>query len=61
MFADIDADVYILVDGDDTYDANAAPGMLAMLIDRQLDMVSAARYGAVRDAYRPAIGWAMCC
>jgi hypothetical protein len=53
MFADVDADVYVLVDGDDTYDATAAAGMLAMLIERQLDMVSAARYGAVRDAYRP--------
>lgn len=53
MFADIDADVYFLVDGDDTYDATAAPGMLAMLIERQLDMVSAARYGAIRDSYRP--------
>jgi len=52
MFADIDADVYILVDGDDTYDATAAPAMLAMLVDQQLDMVSAARQGAVRDAYR---------
>lgn len=53
MFADIDADIYILVDGDDTYDATAAPGMLAMLTERQLDMVSAARFGAVQDAYRP--------
>jgi glycosyltransferase involved in cell wall biosynthesis len=52
MFADIDADAYILVDGDDTYDAAVAPGMLKLLIDGQLDMVSAARYGAVRDAYR---------
>ena len=46
MFADIDADVYLLVDGDDTYDADAAPGMLSILIERQLDMVNAARYGA---------------
>lgn len=52
MFADIDADVYILVDGDDTYDAGAAPGMLAMLLDQKLDMISAARHGAGRDAYR---------
>jgi glycosyltransferase involved in cell wall biosynthesis len=52
MFADVDADVYILVDGDDTYDPAVAPGMLKILIDGQLDMVSAARYGAVRDAYR---------
>jgi hypothetical protein len=53
MFADIDADVYILVDGDDTYDPAAAPGMANMLIERQLDMVSAARHGAVRETYRP--------
>jgi glycosyltransferase involved in cell wall biosynthesis len=52
MFADVDADIYILVDGDDTYDAAAAAGMVAMLTECQLDMVSAARYGAVRDAYR---------
>jgi hypothetical protein len=52
MFADVDADVYILVDGDDTYDPGVAPGMLKMLIDGQLDMVSAARCGAVRGAYR---------
>jgi glycosyltransferase involved in cell wall biosynthesis len=52
MFADVDADIYVLVDGDDTYDAAAATAMLAMMTERQLDMVSAARYGAVRDAYR---------
>src|SRR3984885_11015271 len=44
MFADVDADVYFLVDGDDTYDASVAPGMLSMLVESQLDMVSAARY-----------------
>jgi glycosyltransferase involved in cell wall biosynthesis len=53
MFADIDADVYVLVDGDDTYDAAAAPAMLRLLIERQLDMVNAARHGAARGAYRP--------
>ena len=53
MFADVDADVYILVDGDDTYDATIAPGMLKLLVDGQLDMVSGARYGAVHGAYRP--------
>jgi glycosyltransferase involved in cell wall biosynthesis len=52
MFADIDADIYFLVDGDDTYDAAAAAGMLSMLVEQHLDMVSAARHGAVRDAYR---------
>lgn len=52
MFADIDADVYFLVDGDDTYDANAAPDMLAMLVEQQLDMVNAARHCTGREAYR---------
>ena len=52
MFADIDADAYVLVDGDDTYDADAAPGMVSTLVDLQLDMVSAARYGGP-TAYRP--------
>ena len=53
MFADIDSDVYILVDGDDTYDAGSAPPMVNMLIERQRDMVSAARLDAVPNAYRP--------
>jgi glycosyltransferase involved in cell wall biosynthesis len=52
MFADIEADIYILVDGDDTYDAAAAPSMLRMLLERQLDMVTATRHSAGRDAYR---------
>ena len=42
-FADIDADVYVLVDGDDTYDAAAAPAMVRLLIENQLDMVTARR------------------
>nr|WP_294510021.1 glycosyltransferase family 2 protein [uncultured Rhodopila sp.] len=53
MFADIEADVYVLVDGDDTYDAGAAPGMLRMLTERHLDMVTATRHGGGPDAYRP--------
>jgi Glycosyl transferase family 2 len=52
MFADIDADAYVLVDGDDTYDASAAPEMLRLLLERHLDMVSAARHGVARGAYR---------
>ncbi|MFL5283062.1 MAG: glycosyltransferase family 2 protein [Rhodopila sp.] len=52
MFADIDADAYVLVDGDDTYDASAAPEMLRMLLERHLDMVSGARHDVVRSAYR---------
>ena len=39
MFADIDADVYVMVDGDSTYDAGAAPDMVQMLIAENVDMV----------------------
>ncbi|MBW4091389.1 MAG: glycosyltransferase [Proteobacteria bacterium] len=52
MFADIEADIYILVDGDGTYDAAAAPAMVALLLDRQLDMVTAARIPVATGAYR---------
>ncbi|MGH7154156.1 MAG: glycosyltransferase family 2 protein, partial [Acetobacteraceae bacterium] len=52
MFADIDADVFVLVDGDDTYEAAAAPEMVAMLLDEQLDMVTAARETEQSEAFR---------
>ena len=52
MFADIEVDVYVLVDGDDTYDASVAPLMAGVLLDRRLDMVSAARDTPEADAYR---------
>jgi glycosyltransferase involved in cell wall biosynthesis len=52
MFADIDADVYVLVDGDDTYDANVAPKMTQLLVDQQLDMVTVARDSPEPAAYR---------
>jgi hypothetical protein len=45
MFADIEADVYILVDGDNTYDATAAPRLVDHLLDNRLDLVNAARSG----------------
>ena len=52
MFADVDADVYVMADGDLTYDATAAPGLVAMLLDEQLDMVVGARKHEIEDAYR---------
>ena len=52
MFSDIDADVYVLVDGDATYDAPSAPGMIALLLEDRLDMVVAARVHADEAAYR---------
>lgn len=52
MFADIEADVYVLVDGDGTYDAGAAQQMVRMLLDNSLDMVNAARVPVSELAYR---------
>jgi glycosyltransferase involved in cell wall biosynthesis len=52
MFADIDADVYLLVDGDGTYDSAAAPALVKRLVDDQLDMVNAARVSDRAGAYR---------
>lgn len=52
MFADIDADVYVLVDGDDTYDAGAVNGMIRMLLYENLDMVTGIRAHESADAYR---------
>jgi glycosyltransferase involved in cell wall biosynthesis len=52
MFADIEADVYILVDGDDTYDASVAPALVGQLIDEGLDIVSGRRIATGAAAYR---------
>jgi len=52
MFADIDADLYVLVDGDATYDAASARAMIARLIEERLDMVVGARVGQDEAAYR---------
>jgi glycosyltransferase involved in cell wall biosynthesis len=52
MFADIDADIYVMADGDATYDAAAAPDLVRRLVDEQLDMVVAARKSEVEEAYR---------
>jgi glycosyltransferase involved in cell wall biosynthesis len=52
MFADIDADVYVMADGDLTYDPKAAPAMCDMLQAEQLDMVVGTRRHEEKDAYR---------
>ncbi|MGJ4916696.1 glycosyltransferase family 2 protein [Bradyrhizobium sp. HKCCYLRH2060] len=52
MFADIDADIYVLVDGDATYDAPSAPGMIARLVSERLDMVVGLRVDQEQAAYR---------
>ncbi len=53
MFADIEADFYVLVDGDDTYDATAAPKMVQLAFDDGLDMVNGTRITEIQAAYRP--------
>src|ERR1700733_3483553 len=53
MFADIDADIYVLVDGDDTYDAASAPKMIDALLSGPLDRVNGARVTTIEKAYRP--------
>lgn len=52
MFADIDADIYVMADGDLTYDPAAAPTMVDMMVADQLDMVVGTRRHEEKDAYR---------
>jgi glycosyltransferase involved in cell wall biosynthesis len=52
MFADIEADIYVLVDGDATYDAPSAPRMIDKLLDEHLDMVVGLRIDQSQAAYR---------
>lgn len=54
MFADVDADIYVMCDADDTYDVTAAQGMVNELIEANLDMVVGARDAISETAYRPA-------
>ncbi len=53
MFADIDADIYVMADGDMTYDPTAAPALIERLMAGQLDMVVGARVETAQAAYRP--------
>ncbi len=52
MFADVDADIYVMADGDATYDAAAAPAMIAKMREDGLDMVVGTRVHEAADAYR---------
>ncbi|MFT3978250.1 MAG: glycosyltransferase family 2 protein [Sphingomonas bacterium] len=52
MFADVDADIYVMADGDATYDAASAPALVARVLDEQLDMVVGSRIGEATEAYR---------
>ena len=52
MFTDIEADIYVLVDGDATYDAPSATAMIGRLLADRLDMVVANRIDTEKAAYR---------
>ena len=52
MFADVDADVYVMADGDLTYDPKAAPAMVEQLLGQHLDMVVGTRRHEEKEAYR---------
>ncbi|MGP9811913.1 glycosyltransferase family 2 protein [Rhodopseudomonas sp. NSM] len=52
MFSDIDADIYVMVDGDNTYDASAAPRLVAHMIEHRLDFVNGLRQSDAIEAYR---------
>jgi len=52
MFADVEADIYVLVDGDATYSADSARQMVATLVAQNLDMVVGARQHTTEEAYR---------
>lgn len=52
MFADVDADIYVMADGDATYDAAAAPAMIDKVLTDGLDMVVGTRVHEAADAYR---------
>lgn len=52
MFADVDADIYVMADGDATYDAASAPELVARMLAEQLDMVVGSRIGEAAAAYR---------
>lgn len=52
MFADVDADIYILVDGDNTYEAASAPEMVTLLLRDSLDLVNGRRCSTTESAYR---------
>jgi glycosyltransferase involved in cell wall biosynthesis len=57
MFSDIDADVYLMTDGDATYDPTSAPTMIDLLFDENLDMVVGRRIHTDSAAYRAGHTW----
>lgn len=57
MFADIEADIYIMVDGDATYDASIAPSLIEQMVSNRYDMINIARVSQAKEAYRFGHSW----
>jgi glycosyltransferase involved in cell wall biosynthesis len=53
MFSDIEADVFVLVDGDGTYDSHSAPRLVDLIVTQGIDMVNCARVPVTQMAFRP--------
>ena len=52
IFSDVEADIYVMADGDGTYDASAAPMLIELMLKNKVDMVVGARAGVTQDAGR---------
>ncbi|OGA08775.1 MAG: glycosyl transferase [Betaproteobacteria bacterium RIFCSPLOWO2_02_FULL_65_20] len=57
MLADLDADIYVMVDGDDTYDPASSPAMIAKMLSEKLDLVNGRRIETHADSYRFGHRW----
>ena len=57
MFSDIEADIYVMADGDETYDPTVAPELIRKLIDEHLDMVVGSRVATETQSFRSGHRW----
>ena len=57
MLADLDADIYVMVDGDDTYDPASSPAMIGKMLSEKLDLVNGRRIETHADSYRFGHRW----
>jgi glycosyltransferase involved in cell wall biosynthesis len=53
MFSDVEADIYVMVDGDGTYEPAKAPALVEALVQGPCDLVNGARIPTHQAAYRP--------
>ena len=53
LFSDIDADIYVMIDGDATYEADAAPRLVSKMVENGYDFLNGSRISDLEKAYRP--------